>query len=299
MLKREKPITGQIAGLFFQLTAVPDDCPDSTPVLLLPGLLSDGRQLQRLARLLRRSVLLVDPLGSGRSEAPTEAAAYDFSAQRERLLTLLSTLSLPQVDCAGFSMGGMWAQHALVSAPQQFRHVALVATTATVDPRLRAIVESLLALHRSDVPRATLLRTLHVLCFSARFLEPPSILPMLDALSDGQSHREHAVQGQLQALIAHDLSRQLAHRFGPGCPPDAAKTCAVIAGSEDFLMPPTQQANLAKLVGQPAPVLIPSVGHALWIECPDLLANALRHAMPLRTASSPPKRSDGGSPSSD
>lgn len=295
MSQREKPHTGHIAGLFFQLTTVPDDCPDSTPLLLLPGLLSDGRQLLRLTRLVRRRVLLVDPLGSGRSEAPASVDDYAFSAQRERLATLLTTLSLPPVDCAGFSMGGMWAQHTFVASPKLFRRLALVATTAAVDPRLRAIVESLLALHQTNVPQSTLLRMLHVLCFSAQFLDPPSILPMLEALSDGQNHRSHAVSGQLLALLSHDLIQPLRALS----PSERSTICAVIAGSDDYLMPPIQQARLAGLVGQPAPVLIPSAGHALWIECPDALAHALRQAMPLRTGSSETKLSDSGSPSSD
>ena len=62
------PRTGQHAGLFFQLFAPPDAT--GLPLVLLPGLLADGRQLARLSRLLSRQVCVVDPLGSGRSEAP-------------------------------------------------------------------------------------------------------------------------------------------------------------------------------------------------------------------------------------
>lgn len=282
-MPREKPLTGQVAGLYFQLIRPEHRRADDTPLVVLPGLLSDGRQFQRLARLLKRHVLLVDPLGSPRSDAPTEPDDYNFAPQCERLATLLSSLSLGPVDCAGFSMGGMWAQHLLIHKPGLIRRLALVATTAAVDPRLRVIVQGLLAQHQAGVPHSTLLRMLHVLCFSPRFLDPPSILPMLEALADGKDLRNDAVSGQLLALLSHDLSQALEHRRSFRQPDDHATICAVIAGSEDFLIPPIQQTRLAALIGQPAPDIVPSVGHALWIECPELVALALNQAIPVCT----------------
>ncbi len=282
-MPREKPLSGQVAGLYFQLIRPEHRRADDTPLLLLPGLLSDGRQFQRLARLLKRPVLLVDPLGSPRSEAPPEPDDYRFALQCERLTTLLTSLSLGPVDCAGFSMGGMWAQHLLLYKPQLIRRLSLVATTAAVDPRLRVIVQGLLAQHQAGVPHSVLLRMLHVLCFSPRFLDPPSILPMLEALADGKGLRDHAVSGQLLALLSHDVAQALERRNRHRHPDDHATIGAVIAGSEDFLMPPLQQARLAALCGQPAPDIIPSVGHALWIECPELVALSLNQAMPVCT----------------
>lgn len=276
---REKPRTGQHAGLFFQITEPPDtpcDSPrsDDVPLVLLPGLLADGRQLSRLcrllARLLQRRLYVVDPLGAGRSDAPADTEAYAFPVQSDRLAELLSALQLPMVDVVGFSMGGMWAQHALLGYPERFRHAGLVATTAVTDPRLRSIVLGLRAQHRAGVSGLDLFRTLQVMFFSAGFLDHPSIIPMLEAMWGEHRHAPAAVEGQLAALLSHDLRARL---------PNVTQVRVVIAGAEDFLMPPLVQTRLSGYCHQPAPELIPSAGHALWIECPDLLAEALAAAL--------------------
>ena len=269
-MNRRPPRTGQHAGLFFQLFAPPDAT--GLPLVLLPGLLADGRQLARLSRLLSRQVCVVDPLGSGRSEAPDAPSEYAFPVQSERLSVLLDELGLPVVDLAGFSMGGMWAQHALVRHPQRFRHAALVATTAATSPRLRCIVQGLLAAHQAGVSQLDLSRTLQVMCFSADFLDPPSIIPMMEALWQGQPHAPAAVQGQLGSLLGHDLRAQL---------PTLPQIRAVIAGAEDFLMPPLTQKRLVELLPHAQLQLLPSAGHAVWVECPGTLATALRHALPV------------------
>lgn len=272
-MHRERPRTGQLAGLFFELREAPKASSQmDVPLLLLPGLLSDGRQLSRLCRLLQRRVLVVDPLGCGHSEAPSDPAAYTFAAQTARLLALLGELALPVVDLAGFSMGGMWAQHALLTSPQRFRHACLVATAPSTDPRLRCIVRGLIAQHRAGVSQLDLFRTLQVMCLSAQFLDHPSIIPMLEVLWEGQNHPTTAVSGQLNALLSHDEQERL---------PQLTSVRAVIAGADDFLMPPLVQRRLAALVHQPAPELIASAGHALWVECPDRLATALNQALPV------------------
>lgn len=267
--------TGQHAGLFYRLMQpIQEPAASETPLVLLPGLLSDGRQFLRLARLLRRRLCIVDPLGAGQSEVPTHEADYQLSAQSDRLAELLSALDFPTVDLAGFSMGGMWAQQLLIRHPQRVRRVSLVATTAAIDPRLRSIVLGLSAQHQAGVSGLNLFRTLLILFFSADFLEPPSIIPMLEALWGEQQHAPPAIAGQLAALLSHDLREQLSH---------TTQVTSVIAGSEDFLMPNKTQIKLATLCGLAAPVLIQGAGHALWIERPDELASALIHALPPDT----------------
>lgn len=267
--------TGQHAGLFFRLIEPQSTTglrtEDQSPLVLLPGLLSDGRQLLRLAKRHPRRLCIVDPLGSGHSEVPTSESDYQLDAQSDRLDTLLSALGFPTVDLAGFSMGGMWAQHALTKHPQRFRRVGLVSTTAATDPRLRSIVLGLRAQHQAGVSRLDLFRTLQVMFFSADFLEHPSIIPMIEALWGDQQHAPAATTGQLSALLTHDRREHL-----------ALSRCVttVIAGSEDFLMPPKSQQRLATLCKLDAPVLIQGAGHALWVERPDELASALFQALP-------------------
>ena len=94
---------------------------------------------------------------------------------------------------------------------------------------------------------------------------------MMEALWQEQHHAPAAVYGQRTSLLGHDLRAQL---------PTLHQVRAVIAGAEDFLMPPLTQKRLVELLPHAQLQLLPSAGHAVWIECPEVLATALRHALP-------------------
>lgn len=274
--------SGQHAGLYFQhLAAVlpagilrPSPLfRERPPVLILPGLLSDGRQCKRMARELtahQRQVLLVDPLGSGRSMTPDDPREYLLPRQAQRLLQLLKMLELPVVDVVGLSMGGMWAQHALLQAPQQFRHAVLVGTAASIEPRLQELLSRLRAQWQANVPFLELWRVLEVCFFSPAFLQRPGVLAMLETLAMREPPSQTVALGQLDALLQHDLSKEL-HAV-----PHAR---LVLAGGADFLMPPETQNRLTQALGYGQPTLVAGAGHALWIEQPDLLAQSLLQSL--------------------
>jgi pimeloyl-ACP methyl ester carboxylesterase len=265
---------GRAAGLHYMtysgVVGGAGDPGGAPPLLILPGLLSDGRQLKRLVRGLQRPALVVDPLGSGQSELPAQQADYGLPQQAERLLALLDALGLPQVDVAGISMGGMWAQHALLRAPTRFRRALLVGTAASVEPRLRSVLLGLQAQWRAGVSMLDLWRTLQVLFFSAEFLDRPGIIPMLENLATMEEKPAAAVDGQLQALLAHDLSAELRR---------VRQVCLVFAGGEDFVMPRGTQERLCAALGYGPPVLAAGAGHAIWIEQPEVLCQALARAL--------------------
>ena len=186
------------------------------------------------------------------------------------MLRLLDELALPAVDVVWISMGGMWAQHALLKAPQRFRRVALVGSAARIEPRLRSVLLGLQAQCRLGVSQLDLWRTLQILFFSTAFLERPSVIPMLENLATAEPKPPHAILGQLQALLGHDLTDAL-HRI--------PEVRLVLAGAEDFVMPPGTQARLVAALGYGSPRLCPGAGHALWIEQPDVLCEEIRTAL--------------------
>lgn len=263
---------GVLAGLHYQVVR---GAPGSTapPVVLLPGLLSDGRQVRRVALGLGRTVLTVDPLGAGDSDAPTEAAAYALPELGRRLGVLLDGLGVRGADLVGLSMGGMWAQHALLLDREhelgRFRAAVLVASAAEVSPRLRSVLLGLRAFHRAGVPWLDIFRTLQLLFFAPEFLDRPSVVPMLDLLADKAQRPAHVVEGQVTALLGHDLGERLR-----GLP-----VRRVLAGDQDLLTPPHTQRRLGEALGGLVPELVAGGGHALWIERPDALCAALRAAL--------------------
>jgi len=267
---------GTAAGLYYQTyagsgaAAARASLAGAPPLVLLPGLLGDGRQFSRLLRGLGRPAVVVDPLGSGQSERPAHEADYALPLQARRLLALLDALELPVVDVAGLSMGGMWAQHALVQAPQRFRRAALVGTAARTEPRLRSLLLGLQGQWRAGASLLDLWRILQVLFFSVEFLERPGVLPMLENLVTMGTPASQSVHGQLQALLEHDLQAEL-HRL--------AQVSLVLAGAEDFVMPRGTQERLVSALGYGTARLCPGAGHALWIEQPAVLCQELVAAL--------------------
>ncbi len=285
--RRELEQSGEIDGLYFEILRARSSAGEhgrpGEPRLLvaLPGFLSDGRQLKRLARELGRRCLLVDPVGSGRSQAPSEASEYAWPRQVQRLLALLQAVSSGPVDLLGFSMGGMWAQQALLVAPQQFATSTFVCSAGRLSPRQRSILLGLRALFRSGVSRLDVWRVLAPLLFSAEFLERPSAVALLEMLaSDPRSHSAAAEQEgqvpllQLDAMLAHDAIPGLSALYSAtnlgGLP-----RCLVIGSELDILMSAATQRELSECLRAPLQV-VPGAGHTVWLERPSELATLLR-----------------------
>ena len=271
-----KPVRGRVAGLGYEAVLRPDE----VPLVVLPGLLSDGKQLRRLLRELACAYLTVDPLGSGTSAAPVgidAAAAYLLPRQAEGLMELLATLEIKRADLLGVSMGGMWAQHAWALAPSLFRRVVLVASAARANARLRGIVAGLRALWACGVPRVEIWRVLLPLLYRPAFLEQPSAMALLEWLGDAPraEHETEVALHQLDALLAHDLSpTQIACLRKAG--KDPAHTCHVLGAAQDVLISTAMVGQLATELSCEPVIWLPETAHAVWIEDPLQLAQALR-----------------------
>jgi pimeloyl-ACP methyl ester carboxylesterase len=228
-------------------------------------------------RELGRKAVVLDPLGNGRSDCPADAAEYALPALVPRLFAVLDALAVKKADLIGLSMGGVWAQHALRkehaegTAQPRFRNIALIGSCLHISARMRSILLGLRALFQHDLPPLQRWRILQALLFSAEFLEQPSTVPLLEALSGAAQGSGSSAVCQLDALLAHDGD------------PSSIKTrgiCCVLGGELDILTPPaTQREVAAAFSGVPVRILS-GAGHAVWIEQPRALAGALASALP-------------------
>lgn len=262
---------GTQAGLFYEtLFWRPDEDP---PLVLLPGLVSDGRQVRRLLRELGRKAIVIDPLGSGRSDAPSDPREYLLPSLVPRLCTLLDALGIQRADLVGLSMGGMWAQEALFADAARFRGAVLVGTCGGISPRLRSTLLGLRALWQHDLPRLDAWRILQALLFSPEFLERPSTVPLLELLASEPKTLRPAALSQLDALLAFSPTeaqlRGLAEK----------RMCALIGATLDVLMPPITQRQLSAQLGGADVRLIEQAGHAVWIEQPAALAQGIKDVL--------------------
>ena len=249
------------AGLVVTAIAGPDA---ATPLLVLPGLPGGKSGGMRLLRRLaaERTVLCVEPLGSGGAEVPPPGPSYAWSAQVERLLAVLDARGLAQVDLLGWSLGGVWAQHALLSAPTRFHRAVLAVTAPKLRPRERALIDHLRSVFAARWPSEGITRGLLPLLFAPDFLHRPGAMALLAAHFEQSTFAHAGWLGQLAALAEHTLEGELA---------GATAICRVIVAELDWLFPPSEGERLARFTGAPLERLT-GAGHAVWVERDEALA---------------------------
>lgn len=106
-----------------------------TPVLLLHGFTGRGASWAPLASLLRRlghRTIVVDLLGHGRSDAPSDPARYAVGRQAHDLLSLLDRLDARPTDVVGYSMGARIALRLAADRPTAVRRLVLESPSAGI-----------------------------------------------------------------------------------------------------------------------------------------------------------------------
>jgi len=90
-------------------------------ILLLHGFTGDGDAWRKHAPVLARhaTVVAVDLIGHGRSDAPSDLARYDMTRCVADLLVVLDHLGLARVAVLGYSMGARVALHLAAAAPDR------------------------------------------------------------------------------------------------------------------------------------------------------------------------------------
>ncbi|QSQ19043.1 alpha/beta fold hydrolase [Pyxidicoccus parkwayensis] len=112
-----------------------DTAGDGTPVLLLHGLGSSGRDWELVKPRLaaRHRVLIPDARGHGRSETPP--GKYGVPLFARDIAALCDALSLRRVHVVGLSMGGMMGLQLAVDRPELVRSLVIINSGPEVKAR--------------------------------------------------------------------------------------------------------------------------------------------------------------------
>lgn len=109
---------------------------DGSPLLFLPGLGTDIREVRALTSLLATSstVVAVDNRGAGLSDKPDEP--YSIEGMGADALAVLDAVGMAEADVLGYSMGGRIALDLAVRHPDRVHRLVLLATGARTIPTL-------------------------------------------------------------------------------------------------------------------------------------------------------------------
>lgn len=106
------------------------------PIVLIHGFTGNLRNWALTVPALIKQFRTISPdlPGHGRSGKPVRPADYTLDLMAEDVYSLIRRLGVDSCYLAGHSMGGMIAQHLLLSHPQPFRALLLVDTAAEALP---------------------------------------------------------------------------------------------------------------------------------------------------------------------
>lgn len=215
-------------------------------------------------------VLTIDNRGSGRSDRVRRL--YSISRMAEDVTAAMDSAGAPDAAVAGISMGGMIAQEVALRHPERTSSLVLLATTAGIPHGALPRPKSLATLGRVPLfhARGQAALAYRHLFFSTRTDEEAQ--PLLDKLmtswsalaSDRSNGTDFALQ--LRAAAGHSAGFRLKRLKMP---------VHVISGEDDTVIPARNTPILARLIKGASSELLPKVGHAIPLECPELLTETL------------------------
>ncbi|MCP4004516.1 MAG: alpha/beta fold hydrolase [bacterium] len=237
---------------------------DGEPVLLLPGFGSDvsafAHQIPALAEEYR--VRGVNPRGVGLSDAP-EAECYRVADAANDAAALSEAPS----HVIGTSLGAAAALELALEQPERVRSLTLIAPLVRAEARLLAVLDAWCELSAQLPPSSLALALLPFLFSNAFLADATRRKRILRGLSQSVARVPVAsLERWAGGLREWSGSRenQLAEISVP--------TLVLVAGED--LLTPGGEAVAAAIPGAQC-VIVPDTGHALMLEAPDVLNEAL------------------------
>jgi len=240
--------------------------PDAPAVLLLHGLILDGRMWDGQIEALRQSFRVVVPDFLNHGQSAPAPAGYNILKQADDLNKILDRLEVPDAILVGFSMGGMTAMQFASRSPMRVKALALLNTSAETEPtkakaRFSALALSARLFGLQPWLRRRALEVMFGVTFRATH---PDVVAWWDQRLAGSDKR--AVQRAVQLVISRPRLRGLEALDLP---------TLVIASDEDIATPVHRGRHIADTIPNASFQLIPRCGHCSPVEQPELVSSLL------------------------
>ncbi|MFN8645049.1 MAG: alpha/beta fold hydrolase [Candidatus Binatia bacterium] len=231
------------------------------PLVLLHGFTQTGRSWDAVRRELGGDVLAPDLRGHG-------AAAERRPIDTGHLVADVLALAPARFVLAGYSMGGRLALHVALAAPQRVAGLALVSTTAGIEPAAERA-----ARRAADDALADEIEAAGIEAFAARWAALPLWAGQPPAV-------RRAAQAQRRRQDPAGLAASL-RGFGTGAMApvwdrlgELTMPAVVLAGERDAKFRAIGE-RLAAALPAARLVVVPAAGHALTLEAPGAVAAEL------------------------
>jgi pimeloyl-ACP methyl ester carboxylesterase len=236
----------------------------------------DGSELVDLGGLDRtRTLLLVDPRGSGRTGPAPSYALDDYISDLDELR---AELGLDEIDLLGFSHGGLVAAAYAIVHPTRVRKLVLAGALAAFTDELKAEADRIIASHAGEPWHAAAIAALERE-ERGEYETPAETAAMWN---DTAPLYFAAWQDRYRAAVEVELLEPEPLRSFNATPFDlrpklgriTAETL-VITGRKDFICGPAAAADLVAGIPGAKLVLVDDAAHFAFLERPDAFREAV------------------------
>lgn len=236
------------------------------PIVVLNGIMmSTGSWQPFVEDFSRHNVLvLVDLLDQGRSQ--TMDRQYDHSLQVKLVDELVQRLWYPNVTLMGISYGGEVALQYALAHPDKVRKLILFNTAARTSPWLKKIGDGWNEVASTRNSKAYYLSTIPIIYSTQFFADRADWMNGREEFLI-KHFSDQTVMERLERLTVSSENFNVEERLGEiTCP------TLIVSGSEDGLIPPTEQQILHRGIPNSVYVTINGSGHASMYENPSAFA---------------------------
>ncbi|WP_322488417.1 2-succinyl-6-hydroxy-2,4-cyclohexadiene-1-carboxylate synthase [Chloroflexus sp.] len=243
------------------------------PLLLLHGFTGNGQTWQPLVPALaaHHTLVMIDLIGHGQSDAPDDPARYAIEQCVADVLALLDQLSFTRVDLCGYSMGGRIGLLLAAGAPERVGRLVLIgASPGLADPVERAVRLV------SDEALAERIEREGLEWFVEYWAAQPIFasqqrLPAPVRAAQRMQRLAGSARGYANALRGMSVGRQPS--LWAALPAIATPTLLITGAFDEKFC--AIGAQMAALMPQARHVIVPDAGHAAQIEQPEMVGGLI------------------------
>jgi len=248
---------------------------DGPPILVIHGFTGSGRSMADLASQLPGEKLLVDLVGHGRSEAPSDQTQYTMAAMVSQLVSVIDSLGHGVVDVVGYSMGARTGLSLTIAHPARVNTLSLIGGTAGLAEPTSAAERV-----RSDEALAERITAEGILAFVDHWESVPIFATQLDLPVEKRAAIRAVRLSQQERGMANHL-----RGAGTGAMPSLwgklvslETPTLLVAGRLDDKYAAIAE-KMAELMPGAEVALISGVGHAAHVEAPEVVSAVVARFM--------------------
>lgn len=232
-----------------------------TPVMLVAGFGGVGgywtAQMEPFAA--RFMPIAMDHRGHGKS---TRETSGDYSVERmaDDIIRLMDHLQIDKAHYVGHSLGGLIGQDIGLRYPDRFHDLVIYGSSTHSDSWLSRVMEMRIALLESAGPRAFIRATPLFIYPSWWIRDNEDVLAQSEDAACAQFPPVEAVKARAETIAKFDRREQLSGMSLP---------TLLLCARDDFITPPYQTEDLAKLIPNSEIAFLESGGHVCSQLCAD------------------------------